>query len=100
MTMSDSLSDLQQQTRRSVIDGPGLVAPAVRQQVAAGEPPDELRILVRKIHDGAYRVTDADVDRLRQTYTEDQLFELILAAAIGAAELRLKAAVAAIDGDV
>jgi alkylhydroperoxidase family enzyme len=69
------------------------------RQVAAGQPPDELRSLVRKIRDGAYTVTDADVDRLRHTYTEDQLFELILAAAIGAAEIRLNAALAAIEGD-
>ena len=66
----------------------------VRRQVALGQAPAELAALVQKIRDHAYRVTDADIDALRARYTEDQLFELIVAAALGAAEHRLQRALA------
>jgi alkylhydroperoxidase family enzyme len=58
----------------------------------------ELAALVQKIFDHAYRVTDDDVDALRSHYSEGQLFELVVAAAVGAAEYRLKAALAALEG--
>ena len=90
-------SHLQVETHQAVVDGPGAVDTAVRRQVAAGQPPAELAVLVQKIRDHAYRVTDADIDTLRARYTEDQLFELIVAAALGAAEDRLKAALAAVE---
>ena len=96
--MPQSLSQLQFATRHAVGDGPGLSDAALRSQVAAGQPPVELAVLVQKIRDHAYRVTDADVDALRGRYTEDELFELIVAAALGAAEARLKAALAALEG--
>ncbi len=80
------------------MDGPGVVNADVRRQVAAGQPPSELAVLVQKIRDHAYEVSDADVDALRARYSEDELFELIVAAALGAAEDRLKAALAAVEG--
>ena len=92
-----SFSHLQAATRAAAIDGHGSTDGAVRRQIASGQPPTELAVLVRKIRDHAYRVTDADVDALRARYTEDQLFEVIVAAALGAAEDRLKAALAAVE---
>jgi alkylhydroperoxidase family enzyme len=90
-------SQLQRATRSAVVDGPGAVDADVRRQVAAGLPPSELAVLVTKVRDHAYKVTDADVDALRARYTEDQLFEVIIAAAVGAAEDRLNAALAAVE---
>lgn len=95
--MPERLSVLKEATRRAVIDGPGVLDPAVRRSVAEGQPPPELERLVRTIRDHAYKVTDADLDALRSTYTEDQLFEVIVAAALGAAEHRLKAALAVLE---
>ena len=92
-----SLSQLQAVTRNAVIDGHGSTDVVLRQQVASGQPPPDLAVLVRKIRDHAHRITDADLDALRARYSEDQLFELIVAAAIGAAEDRLKAALAAVE---
>ena len=89
---------MQTATRDAVIDGHGSTDAVVRRRVAAGQPPPELAALVQKIRDHAYRVSDADVDALRSLYSEDQLFELIVAAALGAAEDRLKAALAAVEG--
>jgi hypothetical protein len=96
--MTPSFSQLQTATRDAVIDGPGSTDGALRRQVASGQPPQELAVLVRMIRDHAYKVTDADLDALRSRYGEDQLFELIVAAAVGAAEDRLKAALAAVEG--
>jgi hypothetical protein len=96
--MSQALAALQRATHQAVVDGPGRTDAALRQEVARGQAPPELAALVQKIRDHAYRVTDADLDALRVTYSEDQLFEIIVAAALGAAEHRLARALAAIDG--
>jgi hypothetical protein len=96
-TAAPPLAELQRATERAVLDGPGAVDPAVRRQVASGNPPADLAVLVRKIRDHAYRVTDEDVNALRARYSEDQLFELIVAAALGAAEHRLQAALAVLE---
>jgi alkylhydroperoxidase family enzyme len=58
----------------------------------APELPDDLRAYVEKVARHAYKVTDADVDGLREAgYSEDAIFELTLAAALGAAQARLSA---------
>ena len=94
---ADSLNALQRATHASVLDGPGRLDPSLRRQVALGQPPPELAALVEKIRDHAYRVTDADIDALRARYDEDQLFETIVAAALGAAEDRLQRALAVLE---
>ena len=56
------------------------------------ELPDDLRAYVEKVARHAYKVRDADVDGLREAgYSEDAIFELTLAAALGAAQARLSA---------
>lgn len=92
-----SLRELQRATRASVLDGPGALDEALRRQVAHGDPPAELAVLVQKIRQHAYRVTDADIDALRARYSEDQLFEVIVATTLGAAEHRLDRAMAALE---
>jgi hypothetical protein len=96
--MAEHLAELQHATHQGVVDGPGTIDASLRQQVALGQPPPELAALVEKIRNCAYRVTDADLDALRAKYSEDQLFELIIAAAVGAAEHRLSRATAALEG--
>ena len=91
-----SLGSLQRATYDAVVERPGRVDSALRRDVALGRAPRELAPLVEKIRDHAYRVTDADIDALRSRYTEDQLFELIVAAALGAADHRLQRALAAL----
>ena len=91
---TQSLDALQRATRDNVLDGPGLIDPSLRRQIALGQPPPELTVLVEKIRNHAYTVTDADVDALRARYSDDQLFELIVAAALGAADHRLQRALA------
>ena len=52
---------------------------------------------MQKIRSRAYTVTDADLDALRDRYTEDQLFEIIVAAAFGAANDQIAAAHRALE---
>ena len=93
---SDALGERFRAERRATVqaalEGPGATSPELRQSLARGEPPSELAVLVEKIRRHAYRITDEDLDALRDRYTEDQLFEVIVAAVIGAAEERLRAA--------
>lgn len=47
--------------------------------------PEELTSLVDKIAKHAYRVVDEDYERLREAgYSEDQLYEVTVTAALGA----------------
>ena len=63
--------------------------------------PQELSNYVDKVARHAFKVTDADIETLRDTgYSEDAIFELTLCAAIGAGIARLDRAIAAMKGDV
>jgi hypothetical protein len=84
-------------TASALVDGPGATPVELRKAVAEGTPPPELMTLVQKIRSRAYTVTDQDLDALRTRYTEDQLFEVIVAAAFGAAQDRLAAAHRALE---
>jgi len=82
----------------SVLRGPGHLEPALRQAIASrGEIPPDLRPLVDKVRNHAWRVTDADLEALKSAYTDDQLFEIVLSAALGAARERLDAGLSALE---
>jgi alkylhydroperoxidase family enzyme len=70
--------------RRAAFDNKGLAAPLER--------------LVEKVARHAYRVTDEDVAAVRSSgLSEDQIFELVMCAAIGQATRQTDAALAALD---
>jgi hypothetical protein len=70
-------------TRRAAYDGVGLDG--------------VLETYVRKVHESAYRITDSDVASLKAAgYREDAIFEITLAAAVGAASHRLQAGLRAL----
>ena len=87
----------------AILESPGDAETGLRAQVAAyaggnedAVVPDELRAYVDKVAKNAYRVVDADIDRLREAgYSDDAIFELTLAAALGAARSRLDAGLSA-----
>ena len=73
--------------RRVVFEAPGRTQPTVRVGAANGgllaEP---MRSYAAKVRDESYRVTDADVAKLRTAgVSEDEIFEVTVAAALGAA---------------
>jgi hypothetical protein len=95
--MCDRFRALKEATAAALLRGPGASPAELRQACARGEAPDELRALVQKIDRHAYEVTDEDLAALRATYTEDELFEIIAAAAFGAADRRLAAGLRALE---
>ena len=95
--MSDKFAVFRNATARAVFDTPATTSTELRKAVAAGTPPAELVALVEKIQSRAYTVTDRDLDVLRSSYTEDQLFEIIVSAAFGAAADRLAMARQALE---
>jgi alkylhydroperoxidase family enzyme len=90
--MEDRFAALRDATAAALLNGPGVTPQDLRQAVAGGTAPPDVTALVQKIRSRAYTVTDSDLDALRGRYSEDQLFEIIVAAAFGAASERLAAA--------
>lgn len=96
--MNDPHAGLRDRVLQTVLQGAGESDPAVRQAAAAGSGvPADVQALVDKIHRHAYRVTNDDIARLQATYGDDQLFEIIVSAALGASRNRLLAGLDALD---
>ena len=76
---------------RRLLDGPGTLDPAIREAAAgSGTVADEVGAYVEKVRRHAYEVTDDDILALKAAgYSEDQIFELTVATAFGAARKRL-----------
>jgi alkylhydroperoxidase family enzyme len=75
------------------------VDPATRRAAYSGTLlPDPLGGYLQTIRRHAYRVEDSDVDRLHDAgYTDDQIFEVTIAAAFGAGAVRLRAGLTALN---
>ena len=94
-----------------VLRGPGESAPALRAEVEAiaaswsgaervdGKSlPEPLAAYVEKVARHAYRVTDEDIAALKASgYGEDAIFELTVAAAVGAGRARVERGLAVVD---
>ena len=95
---ADPRAALRDRVLQTVLEGPGESDPAIRQASAEGSGvPADLQPLVDKIHKHAYRVTDDDIARLQATYGDDQLFEVVVSAALGASRQRLLAGLDALE---
>ena len=79
----DVVADL----RHAVLDAPATTDPALRLAAAAGDPlPEPWQAYAATVRDASYTITDTDIDRLLAAgHTEDQIFEVTVAAAVGAA---------------
>jgi hypothetical protein len=89
-------SNALERMRASVLEGPGETDPSLRQAVAARASelwlsgrsavaiPDPLAGYVDRVALSSYKVVDEDVEDLRAAgYSEDEIFELTIAAAVG-----------------
>lgn len=76
----------------AVLSGPGSLPPHIRQAISEGARlPGPLEVFVQKIAAAASTLTDDDIAELhRANYTDDQIFEAIVSAAVGAGLFRLE----------
>jgi hypothetical protein len=76
----------------AVAHGPGVLPPGVRESLVVGTaPPEGLSDFVAKVADGGLAVTDEDVAALLAAgYTEDAVFECLVAVAVAAGGARLR----------
>jgi hypothetical protein len=94
--------DRHESTRRlledAVLRGPGHLDSKLREAIAEGrDVPEPLRALLEKARHEAYKVTDADFAPLRARYSDDELFEAVVAATLGAALVRVRAGMKALE---
>jgi alkylhydroperoxidase family enzyme len=90
---------LVERLRHSVLHGPAVTDPATRTAAATGGSlPEPDASFTATVRDASYRVTDADIDSLAAAgHSEDVIFELTVAAAVGAALRRYDAGRSALN---
>jgi alkylhydroperoxidase family enzyme len=81
------LGDAAQNLRHAVLEAPGTTDKATRSAALLGdELPEPLQSYAANVRDASSKITDADLDELKAAgYSEDAIFEVTAAAAIGAA---------------
>lgn len=87
--------------RNAVLAGPGALTPSIRQTISEGrEVSGVLGAYVKKVAEHAHLVSDDDIAELhRAHYTDDQIFEATVSAALGAGILRLECVLRALNSD-
>ena len=96
--MTDPHASLRDSVFDRVLNGPGVSDPKIRTAAAVGAGVGaDLQPLVQKIHRHAYKVTDEDVARAQAKYGDDQMFEIVVSAALGASRQRLLAGLKALE---
>jgi len=81
-----------------ILTGRGMASPEIRAQAfAASDLPEPLATLVDRVARRSFEVTDTDfADALTAGFTEDQLFEIVVCAAVGASSRQHQAGLAAL----
>jgi hypothetical protein len=85
---------------RAVFESSGSTEPSVRAAAGSGaELPEPLGSYAASVRDRSYRITDTDLAGLTAAdLSDDAIFEITIAAAVGAALQRLDAGMRAIRG--
>lgn len=101
MSSLERWKELRILVRDAVLGSPGHTTGELRREIAEGRGPGGgLGALLARVRLHAYRTTDDEVAALRAAgESDDRLFEMILAAAVGDAERRLALGLAALEGD-
>lgn len=84
--------------RAAILEGPGVLTPQTRDAAARAEGvPEPFSTYVDAIHRHAYRITDEVLAGLREVgASQDQVFEVTVSAAYGAARARFEAGLRAL----
>ena len=85
--------------RDGVAEGPGKLSPLIRKAALSGSAvPSVAQTYTGKVRRYAYKVIDRDVENLKAAqWSEDEIFELTVATALGAGLSRLDQALRALD---
>jgi alkylhydroperoxidase family enzyme len=85
--------------RYAVLDAPATADAALRRAAyCGGDLPEPLIGYVEKLRRHAYRVQDDDLERVHHAgYSEGQIFEVTIAAALGAGDARLRVGLAVLN---
>ncbi len=96
----DRYEEMWKKLNRTIFEENGFLEPALRKAAgAAGDLPGETGVYVKKVYDNAYRITDQDFFDLRKSgFSEEQIFEITVCAALGAGGIRLKAGLGNLHG--
>jgi len=88
----DRYAHKMERLRYAVVAGPGSLAPDIRQAISEGAySPTPLGAFARKVADHAFTVSDDDIRELHLArYSDDQIFEAAVSAALGAGLYRLE----------
>ncbi|QUR69293.1 hypothetical protein [Mycobacterium spongiae] len=99
MAIAGRYPRLERKLRSAVLDAPATTDAALRRAAYSGEGlPAPLSGYVEKLHRHAYRVQDDDVEQMRAAgYSDDQIFEVTIAAALGAGDDRMRAGLSALN---
>ena len=92
------IAQLHEELVTRVLDSKGKAAPELRRAAFDNANLSEpIRTLVEKVANRAYRVTDEDVAAVRAAgLSEDQIFEIVICAAVGQADRQYTSALAAL----
>ena len=97
MTIGDPHASSRHRVLDRVLKGPAETDASLRHAAALGKgAPGDLQTLIDKIHRHAYKVTDADIAAAQGKYGDDKVFEIVVSAALGAANQRLEAGLKAL----
>jgi hypothetical protein len=86
--LPDPYGEAWERVEAAILDSPGSLSPGARRAIARGDDPPELGALLAKVRERAYTIVDGDVDGL----DADVVLESVLAAALGEAGRRRRAA--------
>jgi alkylhydroperoxidase family enzyme len=93
-----SIDHLRKALITRITEGDGVATGDQRRAAFAGTGPEPARVLVEKVTKHAYKVTDEDIAEAKAAgLSEDQIFELVICAAIGQANRQLENALGALD---
>ncbi len=97
--MHDRHGSLVAALESGVLDGNGSVPAEVRRALAAGgEIPEQLAGYADQVRDRAWEITDADLAEVTGAgYSEDQVYEVTVAVALGEGLRRVTAGLAALE---
>ncbi|HEU4713250.1 MAG TPA: hypothetical protein VFS76_16880 [Pyrinomonadaceae bacterium] len=101
MRETDPYANKLEQLRYAVLSGPGSLAPDIRQSISEGDyGSSPLGAFAKKVADHAFMVNDDDIRELhRAHYSDDQIFEAAVSAALGAGLYRLECVLMVLHAD-